>query len=564
MIQIEAVRITQLRGIRELKLTPGRKSFVVSGPNGSGKSGVVDAIQFGLTGEISRLSGTGTGGLTVQKHGPHVDRRDDPASAEVSLTLYFPELGKSAILTRNIKTAKTFTLDPDVASVRAELKEVARHPELTLSRREIIKYILVEAGERSKEIQSLLKLEMIGNIRRVLATAKNKGVAEHTTAQKDTTNAKDALRRHLDVKILSAEDVLAAVNSRRQILGLPEIIELTADKVLNGGTTKGESHLAFNKVTAVRDLAAVKDAQAEFAHLGASETAAVLTDLAVLEGDPALLEAVKQRSFVERGLALVDGPRCPLCDQEWDEDHLKSHLKTKLVKSEKAEALQERLLENAGAIVAHARRIAVLLATIQGVADSDGPAGFSVELSQWAENLTTFAESSSTIEGVFGHKTRLEQGWVAAPPCLAENLKTLVMAVNAKPDQSSSGAAHGFLTLAQDRLNTYQQAKRAEKRAKDVAEIGKLVYTTYCDVAAEQLSALYEAVEGDFSDFYREINGDDEGAFKAKFEPAESKLDLEVSFYDKGMYPPRCLPQRGSPGRHGGLPLPRADEAPSW
>ena len=411
MIQVEAVRITQLRGIRELKLTPGRKSFVVSGPNGSGKSGVVDAIQFGLTGEISRLSGTGTGGLTVQKHGPHVDRRDDPASAEVSLTLYFPELGKSAILTRNIKTAKTFTLDPDVASVRAELKEVARHPELTLSRREIIKYILVEAGERSKEIQSLLKLEMIGNIRRVLATAKNKGVAEHTTAQKDTTNAKDALRRHLDVKILSAEDVLAAVNSRRQILGLPEIIELTADKVLNGGPTKGESHPAFNKVTAVRDLAAVKDAQAEFARLGVSETAAVLTDLAVLEGDPALLEAVKQRSFVERGLALVDGPRCPLCDQEWDEDHLKSHLKTKLVKSEKAEALQERLLENAGAIAAHARRIAVLLAAIQGVADSDGPAGFSVELSQWAENLTTFAESSSTIEGVFGHKTRLEQGW---------------------------------------------------------------------------------------------------------------------------------------------------------
>ena len=175
MIQIEAVRITQLRGIRELKLTPGRKSFVVSGPNGSGKSGVVDAIQFGLTGEISRLSGTGTGGLTVQKHGPHVDRRDDPASAEVSLTLYFPELGKSAVLTRNIKTAKTFTLDPDVISVRAVLKEVARHPELTLSRREIIKYILVEAGERSKEIQSLLKLEAIGNIRRVLATAKNQG-----------------------------------------------------------------------------------------------------------------------------------------------------------------------------------------------------------------------------------------------------------------------------------------------------------------------------------------------------------------------------------------------------
>ena len=97
----------ELRGIRELQLTPQRKSFVISGPNGSGKSGVVDAIQFGLTGEISRLSGKSTGGLSVQKHGPHVDRRDDPAAAEVSLTLYFPDLDKTAVLTRNVKAAKT-------------------------------------------------------------------------------------------------------------------------------------------------------------------------------------------------------------------------------------------------------------------------------------------------------------------------------------------------------------------------------------------------------------------------------------------------------------------------
>ena len=546
MIQVEAIGITQLRGIRELQLTPGRKSFVVSGPNGSGKSGVVDAIQFGLTGEISRLSGTGTGGLTVQKHGPHVDRRDDPASAEVSLTLHFPELGKSAVLTRNLKTAKTFTLDPDDSGVRAALEEVARHPELTLSRREIIKYILVEAGERSKEIQALLKLEAIGNIRSVLATAKNRVARAHTAAQRDTTSAADALRRHLDVKALSADDVLAAVNSRRQVLGLPAITELMADKVLNGGVTEGEPPPAFNKVTTVRDLDAVKAAQVGFARLGASETAAVLTDLAALEDDPALLDAVKQRSFVERGLALVDGPRCPLCDQEWDdEDHLKNHLKTKLVKSEQAEALQKRLLENAGAIAAHARHIAALLATIQGVADSDGPTRFAAELSPWAENLTTFAKSLSTIEDVLGQRTRLEQGWVAAPPSLLTNLETLVAAVKAKPDQSAAVAAHSFLTLAQDRLNTYRQAKRAEKRAQDVAKVGKLVYTTYCGVAEERLSALYEAVEGDFSDFYREINGDDEGAFKAKFESTEGKLDLEVSFYDKGMYPPGAYHSEG-------------------
>ena len=112
MIQIESVAIRELRGIRDLEVKPDRKNFVVSGPNGSGKSGLVDAIEFALTGVMSRLSGKGTRGLSVKTHGPHVDRRDDPAAAEVSLQFYVPELDKSAVLTRNVKNPRAFTLAP--------------------------------------------------------------------------------------------------------------------------------------------------------------------------------------------------------------------------------------------------------------------------------------------------------------------------------------------------------------------------------------------------------------------------------------------------------------------
>jgi predicted ATP-dependent endonuclease of OLD family len=190
---MEAIRIIELRGIRELELKPKRKSFVISGGNGSGKSGVVDAIEFALTGGISRLAGKGTVGLTVLRHGPHVDRRDDPSVAEVALTIYVPEINRTAVLTRNIKTAKTFTLNPDEPNIRAAVEETARHPELILSRREIIKYIIVEAGEHSKEIQALLKLDEIGATRSVLATARNKLSNAQTTAERDLRDADDSL-----------------------------------------------------------------------------------------------------------------------------------------------------------------------------------------------------------------------------------------------------------------------------------------------------------------------------------------------------------------------------------
>jgi DNA repair exonuclease SbcCD ATPase subunit len=87
MIQLKAIRIEEFRGIRELELDLDRTSFVVLGPNGSGKSGVVDAIDFALTGNVARLSGAGTGGVSLLKHGPHVHRRDDPAAAKVALTI---------------------------------------------------------------------------------------------------------------------------------------------------------------------------------------------------------------------------------------------------------------------------------------------------------------------------------------------------------------------------------------------------------------------------------------------------------------------------------------------
>lgn len=57
MIQVESLTIAEFRGIRSLSLNLQRRNFAVCGSNGTGKSGVVDALEFVLTGTISRLTG---------------------------------------------------------------------------------------------------------------------------------------------------------------------------------------------------------------------------------------------------------------------------------------------------------------------------------------------------------------------------------------------------------------------------------------------------------------------------------------------------------------------------
>jgi DNA repair exonuclease SbcCD ATPase subunit len=113
VIKLESVHIEEVRGIRKLDLVFGKETFAISGPNGSGKSGVIDAIEFGLTGHIGRLTGSGTKGLTVSEHGPHVDKTKFPDASFVELSIVLSKIGKSAKITRKIKTPNKPKIEPD-------------------------------------------------------------------------------------------------------------------------------------------------------------------------------------------------------------------------------------------------------------------------------------------------------------------------------------------------------------------------------------------------------------------------------------------------------------------
>src|SRR5271169_674913 len=112
MIKLETAHIEEVRGIRKLDIDFRKEKFAISGPNGSGKSGVVDAIEFGLTGQIGRLTGRGTKGLSVSEHGPHVDKTKFPDAAFVELRVFLTGVGKSVTITRKLRSPKKPKIEP--------------------------------------------------------------------------------------------------------------------------------------------------------------------------------------------------------------------------------------------------------------------------------------------------------------------------------------------------------------------------------------------------------------------------------------------------------------------
>ena len=529
-----------------LELNFQRKPFAISGPNGSGKSAVIDAVEFALTGQIGRLEGTGTKGLSIAAHGPHVDKAKFPDAAFVKLCVYIPDLKKSATLTRKFKSPKKPLIEPADDDIKAALDEVADHPEITLSRRDIIRFILVEPSKRSVEIQTLLKLDEIGETRSGLNTAQNRLQTTLRSASAQVMADSDALCLHLQIEMLAADQILAAVNKQRKLLDLPEIAEVTVQTTLDAGLSETAKASDFNKESTLRDLKALTDAAGGFAALCASEAGQITAGLAKLEADPALLAVLQRRSLIEKGLELVEGPECPLCDTAWDdEESLRAHLQAKLAKSAEAKQLQDSLKTNGVAISDEVIRISNLIARVQKLAAAEGQTAFAEALGEWEADLYALKPKLATVDGLTGLKDRLTNGWVREPGTLWPNLESLTEAVKAKPDQSAALAAQTFLTTAQIRLGDYRADMRKERAAKATAAAAKAAYETYCSVCETALNTLYEQVEDDFSTYYRELNGDDETKFTAKFTPSEGKLDFAVNFYERGLFPPGAYHSEG-------------------
>ncbi|WP_411558251.1 AAA family ATPase [Plantibacter sp. MPB07] len=545
MIQIQKIRVEEFRGIRNLDLSLDGTSFVVVGPNGSGKSGVIDAIDFALTGNVSRLSGTGTGSVSVMKHAPHVHQRDNPAAAVVTLTFTHPASGQTGELRRSVKTAGQFELEPRTPELLAAVEWAGRHPELVLSRREVIKYVNAEPGKRAQEVQALLKLDRIDEIRRLLNTARNKTSAAAKSADDGVKSAEEAVKRGLDIIDLLPSEVTAAVNKRRELLGLDTLPTTSIETDLNSGAKIETGQSSFDRASAIRDVEAITSylAMHEDLDVAATDLRAALTEL---ESDTRVLEALRHRQLVEAGLPLVVDSSCPLCDVEWsDVMSLRQHLSDKLARSEAAEELQQRIHAAAGKVLGQLRGARSLVQAAQPTAVLMGHAELHASLLEWSNGLASFETKLATIEAIRGEYDRLSTDPLATPSLISDGLKALRATIEAQPDQSAREAARSFLTVAGDRWIQLRQARARALKASAAHRTASAVYDTYNSLADAALTTLYKTVEADFSEFYRQINSDDESSFKAGLSPTAGKLDLEVDFYGLGMFPPLAYHSEG-------------------
>lgn len=552
MIRIKTIHIEEFRGIRDLTLDLGGENFGICGPNGTGKSCVVDAIEFCLTGNVTRLSGQGQGELSVKSHAPHVDHRVNPDKAKVTITATVPSLDKEVTIARSVKNPRAPAIEPVDSKIQTIIEELQSHPEFALSRREIAKYIVTPPAQRSTDVQTLLRLDRIGDLRKALVSYANRCKREAAEAERARGHAESELKTALDIPSLDRKEVLEKANAQRSVLGLPALTELTPQTSFKEGAPeegKDTKKHSIVKDVALADLTALSTSihSEEPDDLKAhSENA--LGSLKKLRDDEKALSLARAHGFITTGLDLVTEDACPFCDMPWDADELRAHLKAKLLSAEEIGTMLEKLGNTNDAIIGGIEARARGIRKAAGYAATLDPVVSRVELDAYATALDdaiaalkTFEDDHSQIESAIA---ALEAKWWEVPEYAQTRLDETEKGIKALPDSSAKDKAVEFLAVLQDRYERLLVKSKAAKTMSVRNVAAQKVYDHYNTVSNSVLEGIYDAVANEFTEFYKAIN-DDEGKFVGELKAEPAKLSFNVDFYGRGTFPPGAYHSEG-------------------
>ena len=547
LIELEIERV---RGIPQLKIVPGGKTFLVCGPNGSGKSAIIDAVDFLITGRISRLTGPGTSGISLAKHGPHIGH--DPKQASVRAIIQLPGVEKPIEVSRSMARPGELICGPAVAPLMRTICASAAQGTLCLTRREILRFIAAEAGTRATQMQALLSLSDIEEIRKTLVSVVRDLDTKKKEVERTRNQAMLAAATTVESASFDANVVLAAVNRARRRLGGQDIELLQSDQLkrdIIGPGGRAIQALPMNLdllEVDVQSLVNVKRpaVQMSIAALD-SELRQLLEDI---RSDPERMRALELQQLVESGMQLIDETgRCPLCDTSWPPGKLREHLEEKHSLAKAAKETKDRIAHLASLITERANTAADLIKRVEEAARTVAGAEDAAWLRTWLGELQRLVGSLRDPLAAYPvPESDPRKVWrMLAPDRILMPLRQIRLAVMrqfGKP--SPEQTAWDLLTRLEENLKALEGAERHFVRAQQSHRRAAALEDCFTSARDATLDDLYDSVSKRFEDLYKRLH-EDEPEFTARIEPDGARLDFDVDFYGRGAHPPLALHSEG-------------------
>jgi len=551
-MKIHELEIKNIRGIPYIDLKPCGKNFLIFGPNGTGKSAIIDAIDFLLTGDISRFRGEGTGEISLLKHGHHISHK--PKDAEVKALIKIDEVPELIEIKRQMKSKKILEYDRKYSQYLNPIIEQASRGQHILTRRDLLKFIYSQPLNRATEIQTLLNITEIETIRKTLMNVKNSLESDLHNSQSNVDRELNEIRAIVQKDEVSDKILLDFINNNRKILKTSPLspsernsqslkkdilpLGMIEKPFPSGGTTiltYLDNLLKINDTDKISEISRIDDQ---------------LRDILIeIKGNPELLRSLSRYELTKIGIQQIDeSGSCPLCDTQFPPGELISQLEKKLVLAQQAKEKIEKITELTGSLIRFTQSIRTNLNKIN----------IAMQELNIEENLSEFLEWERELNNFESFLVDPANKFIDLPKTHEEVLKLLNIAqiqnsfekvrsqvhINI-PTISPEQKAWDHLTQLELIIRRYDDALDENKRRKLSFDRSLELYNSFLTARDDVLESLYDSVKNQFVELYRKIHGADEVQFDAQISPTGAGLAFEVAFLDNKYYPPNALHSEG-------------------
>lgn len=546
-MKIKTITISNIRGIRELTLNLNAKNVTVWGPNGTGKSGVIDAIDFLLTGNITRLVGKGTKGITLKQHGVHIDAdvKDSYVEAEIILS----KKNIEATLIRRMDNPKILDVSGCTVEDIQDVLDLAERGQHVLSRREILNYITAEPNNRATQIQNLLNISIVEKTRKSLVTVSNSFTKELKSSEAVLDQSKVTVKETIQIDHFEESRILKFINDQRTILRGDTFDELPYVHLKSGLSRPANlNKKSVNYDQVDNDIATLLEFEEDTGNT-VEDLINLVKEIVV---DQEIVRKIKRSQLYSIGYKILEEDEineCPLCEDEWNNNELMSEIVQRLGKI-KVVVQKENTVKTYSSQL-HSKLTKKIIAGKRLITISEGINKIALavnKLKKWvsgaSELVEILADPMGQMDMLLGKSDAFKsEGNLSSIYGEIKLIGKVIM--ETYPKATPEQIAWDKLIVLEENLKNYETSKiRYQKlllkSKKADALAGK--WTTARDKILEQ---LYRDIEDRFTNLYRGLHGSDEAGFTASLIPDNAALGFEVDFHGRGKHAPHALHSEG-------------------
>lgn len=542
------LEISNVRGIRHMLLRPQGRNLLVIGPNGVGKSSIVDAIDFLLTGDISRLTGRGTGSISLASAGPTLGC--NPEQAIVMATISIEGIKDTITFGRCMANARKVICDERYRYALDPLLAVASKGQTILTRKNILKFIAEIPSDRASQINDLLNVQDIESLRKTLVESANRCNKEFDMAKAIERNTVRDFLSTVDQATLDPARILDYANSQRKVLGASPLTSLRATSPKDGVVPPSAAPSPTVDWNEIRSTTTSLMKQLQPAPLVLKKYVDGFNSvIQELHSTKQAATDAKQVQLTTLGLELLgDDDSCPLCETDFPHGELRTVLTRRIKKAciqserlSRLDGVSRQLKDNVAQLGESCERLLRLCTPIS----TDNCA---TNLRQLAAQLTALEVHIAEAHERLACMTLLdkEADAIANTSELQKCMEGLLASANTNEHVfSPAQIAWDRLTRLEQSLTSLEKAVAASKRANVTNLRAQSLLRLFVISKDAMLNELYQTVQNRFVEFYRCLHTSNESGFTATLRSDNAGLDLAVDFLGQTMAPPLAYHSEG-------------------